>query len=96
MAIGVIATITIQDGKNAEFEQVFAELEKDVKANEPGVVFYSLHRSKKNPLEYKVLEQYSSQEALALHGKTDYFAAANKKMAGMVAAAPHIEVLDAV
>ena len=96
MAIGVIATITLQDGKNAEFEQVFSELEKQVKASEPGVVFYSLHRSKKNPLEYKVLEQYSSQEDLVMHGKTDYFVAANKKMASMVATAPHIELLDAV
>lgn len=96
MAIGVIATITIQDGKNAEFEQVFAELEKQVKANEAGVVFYALHRSKKNPQEYKVLEQYAGEEDLALHGKTDYFVTANKKMSGMVAAAPHIELLDAV
>ena len=33
MAIGVIATITIRDGKNAEFEELFAALTEQVLAN---------------------------------------------------------------
>ena len=45
MALGVIATITILEGKNAEFEQLFTELTKQVLANEPGALFYALHRS---------------------------------------------------
>ncbi|MFB0932597.1 MAG: antibiotic biosynthesis monooxygenase [Pseudomonadales bacterium] len=55
MAIGVIATLPIQPGKNAEFEAIFAELEAAVKANEPGCNFYSLHKSRADENSYVVL-----------------------------------------
>ncbi|MCB1701059.1 MAG: antibiotic biosynthesis monooxygenase [Pseudomonadales bacterium] len=96
MAIGLIATITVQEGKNAEFEKVFLSLAEQVRANEPGNIFYILHRSKSQPQVYKVLEQYESAEALDAHGKTDHFREANKVLATLVAAAPEIEVLDTV
>ena len=96
MSLGVIATIQVQEGKNNEFEAVFSELAQQVLANEEGCVFYALHKSKSDPQIYKVLEQYKSADDLQAHGKTDYFVAANQKLAGMVAAAPDIEVLDAV
>jgi quinol monooxygenase YgiN len=94
-AIGIIATLTVAEGKNAEFESVFAELSAEVNANEPGNEFYSLTRSKTNPQVYKVLERYVDQAALDAHGKTDYFIAAGPKLAPCLAAAPDIEVLDA-
>ena len=96
MIIGVIATIKVQPGKNGEFEQVFGELAEKVRANEAGNLLYALHRSKSDPQVYKVLEQYRSAEDLKAHGKTDYFQQANKVLAGMLAATPEIEVLDAV
>ena len=43
MAIGLLATITVLEGKNEEFEQTFLDLTEKVRANEPGNVFYSLH-----------------------------------------------------
>jgi quinol monooxygenase YgiN len=96
MAIGVIATITIREGKNAEFEQLFTELTEQVLANEPGAIFYALHRTKSDSQVYKVLEQYTDQEAIKAHGKTEYFLAASEKMGALVTAAPDLEVLDAV
>ncbi|AQA19260.1 antibiotic biosynthesis monooxygenase [Halioglobus japonicus] len=96
MAIGLLATITVQEGKNAEFEQAFMELTAQVRANEPGNVFYALNRSTSNPQVYKVMEQYASPEALDAHSKSEHFQAANQKLAGLVAAAPEIEILDAI
>ena len=96
MGIGVIATITIREGKNAEFEQLFTELTEQVLANEPGAIFYALHRTKSDSQVYKVLEQYTDQEAIKAHGKTEYFLAASEKMGALVTAAPDLEVLDAV
>jgi quinol monooxygenase YgiN len=96
MAIGVIATITIQEGKGAEFEKTFLALAEQVRANESGNIFYILHRSKSDPLVYKVLEEYESEADLTAHGKTEYFHAANKILAPLVAAAPHVEVLDTI
>jgi quinol monooxygenase YgiN len=94
-AVGVIATLTVAEGKNAEFEAVFSELAASVRANEPGNEFYSLTQSKTNPQVYRVLERYVDQTALDAHGKTDYFLAAGPKLAPCLAAAPDIEVLDA-
>lgn len=96
MAIGLLATITVQEGKNAEFEQVFLELTEQVCARELGNVFYALHRSPSEPQVYKVMEQYESPEALDAHGKSDHFRQANKRLAGLVAGAPDIEILVAV
>lgn len=96
MAIGVVATLTIQEGKNADFEAAFLALAAQVRANEPGNIFYILHRSKSDPSVYKVLEQYQSEEDLAAHSKSTHFMEANKVLASMVAAAPQVEVLDTV
>jgi len=94
--VGVVATLTVAEGKNAEFEAVFGELAAAVRANEPGNIFYTLTRSRSNPQVYRVLECYVDQAALEAHGKTDYFRAAGPKLAPFMAAAPDIEYLDAV
>ncbi len=96
MAIGLLARITVLEGKNAEFEQAFLDLTEKVRANEPGNVFYALHKGGKNPQVYTVMEQYESQEALELHSSSDYFKEANRLLGGLVAAAPEIEILEAV
>ena len=49
MALGVLATISIQEGKNEEFETLFKGLTEKVLANEEGTLLYALHRSKSNP-----------------------------------------------
>ena len=96
MAIGLIATITVQEGKNEEFETAFLALTEQVRANEPGNIFYILTRSRTDSQVYKVMEQYESDEALATHGRADYFHKANEVLGTLVAAAPVIEVLDTV
>ncbi len=96
MGIGVVATLTVAEGKNAEFETVFGELAAAVRANEPGNLFYTLTRSRSNPQVYRVLECYADQEALDAHGKTEYFRAAGPKLAPCLTTAPDIELLDTV
>ena len=95
-AVGVIATLTVAEGKNADFEAAFSELMAAVRANEPGNEFYSVFQSKENPREYKVLERYVDQAALDAHGKSDHFRASGPKLAPCRAAAPVIERLDGI
>lgn len=98
MALGAIARITVQDGKNEEFETLFLGLIEQVLAYEEGALMYALMyalmRSKSNPQKYVVMEQYRSAADIEAHGKTDYFLEASKAMAGLVTTAPIIEVLD--
>lgn len=96
MTIGVVATLTVQEGKNEEFERAFLALAEQVRANEPGNLFYLLHRSRENPQEYKVLEQYATDEDLQAHRESDHFQAANPALAPFMAAMPIVEVLDAL
>jgi quinol monooxygenase YgiN len=94
--IGVIATLKVQDGKNAEFEAIFTELAKQVRANEKGNLAYALTKSRSDPNTYKVLELYADQDALTAHGQTEYFKAAGPKMGPLMGGRPEIEYLDGV
>jgi len=94
MAIGVIARLTIQAGKNEEFETIFNELASAVRANEAGNNFYSLHKSRSDENSYVVLEEYVDQAALDAHGQTDYFKAIGAKLGGCMAGRPDVELFD--
>ena len=95
-AVGVVATLTVAEGKNEDFEAAFSELMAAVRANEPGNEFYSVFQSREDPQQYKVLERYVDQAALDAHGKSDHFRASGPKLAPCMAAAPVIEYLDGV
>ena len=94
--IGVVAKLTIAEGKNADFEEVGRDLMAKVKANEPGTLTYQLYKSKSDPQVYIFMEQYSNEDALKAHGQTEYFKAAGPKMAGCFAGKPEIERYDIV
>ena len=45
--IGIVATLKVQEGKGPDFEAVFKELAGQVRAKEPGNIFYQLTKSRK-------------------------------------------------
>lgn len=96
MAVGVIARLSIKEGKNDEFESVFKEMIAAVRKNEPGCNFYDLHKSKDDPQGYIVLEQYADKDALKAHSSSDHFKTIGAKMGGCMAKAGEIEVMDSV
>lgn len=95
-AVGIIATLQVAEGKNAEFEAAFSELVAAVKAHEPGNEFYDIFQSKDDPQQYKVLERYSDQSAMEAHGASDHFKAAGAKLGPCMAAPPALEYLDGI
>jgi quinol monooxygenase YgiN len=94
--IGVVAKLKIQDGKQAEFEQVAKDLMAKVKANEPGCLTYQLYKTKGSSTDYIFMEQYASSDALKAHGQTDYFKAAGPKLGAVLGGAPEIAYYDIV
>lgn len=56
MAVGIIATLRIVDGKRAEFEAGFAKMQEVVKAEEPGCLLYALCQDKTDATTYRVME----------------------------------------
>ena len=94
--IGIVATLKIQDGKNAEFEAAFTEAMAEVRANEPGNLFYSLVKSRAEPNTYKVLEGYKDEAAIAAHRESAHYKALGPKLGGCLAGRPDVELFDGV
>lgn len=94
--MGIVATLKVQPGKEAEFEKVFADLRSKVKANEKGCLQYDFFKSKSEPSTYVVMEQYASQADLDAHGKTEYFRAAGPALGAVLGGAPTLLFLDKV
>lgn len=93
--IGIIATLRVQPGKEAEFEAVFAELAPAVAANEPGNSDYRLFRTEEAGV-YKVLECYDDGAAVEAHRASEHFRTLGAKLGPCLAGAPEIEKLSAV
>ena len=93
-AIGVIATLRVQSGKEAEFEGVFAELAGAVNANEAGNSYYKLFKTGETGI-YKVLECYDDQAAVDAHRASDHFRSIGARLGPCLAGAPEIETLGA-
>jgi quinol monooxygenase YgiN len=94
-AIGIIATLRVQPGKEEEFEAVFAELAPAVRANEPGNSYYKLFRTSEAGV-YKVLECYDDDAAVDAHRASDHFRTIGARLGPCLAGAPEIEKLPAV
>ena len=96
MAIGVIATLKVQDGKGAELEEVFRTLSERVRAGEPGNQLYRLCKSRADANTYVVMEIYADQAAIEAHGRSEHFKAAGPRIGACLAGRPEIQYLDAV
>lgn len=93
--LAVIATLPVKPEAAAEFEAAFAELAAEVRKEE-GNRLYQLARKRDAEGVYVVMELYTDQDALDLHGKTPHFGAFFAKAGGMLAGKPVIEMLDTV
>jgi quinol monooxygenase YgiN len=70
--VGGLKVVTVAQGREHEFEALFAELRKEIRVHEPGCLLYSLLKSRKNPRAYIVHEQYIDQAALDAHQKSPH------------------------
>lgn len=96
MAIAVVATLKVAQGKEAEFEGVFRELSAQVRANEPGNKLYQLCRSKADSSVYVVMEMYADDAALKAHGASEHFKASGPKLGPCLAGRPEIQYFETV
>src|SRR5665213_157279 len=96
MAIGVVATLKVAEGKGGEFEAAFRDHAAVVKANEPGNHLYRVFKSRKDADTYIVMEIYADQAALEAHGKSDHQRAFGPKVGPTLAGRPDIAFFDAI
>tara|TARA_Y100000052_G_scaffold22253_2_gene22927 strand:+ start:28600 stop:28890 length:291 start_codon:yes stop_codon:yes gene_type:complete len=94
--IGIIAHLTIQDGKQDEFESVVKDLIGKVRANEPGCLMYELYKKQGSETDYYFMEKYEGPDGLAAHGASDHFKAAQPALGACLAGRPTITRMDGV
>jgi quinol monooxygenase YgiN len=82
-----VVKFKVKAGKNAAFEKAFLEMQKDVKAHEPGNINYDFYRDSTDPQLYVIVERYKDAAAITAHGKSDH----GKKM---MAALRQLDMLD--
>ena len=87
--ISLIAKLTAQDGKAAEFEEALHAMIV-ASEEETGLEIYSVHRVDDQPGVYYFFELYTDADAVAVHGKGDGMKAAMGAVGGLLAAPPEI------
>ncbi|MGK2915410.1 MAG: putative quinol monooxygenase [Porticoccaceae bacterium] len=93
--LGVIATLKIQDGKQAGFEALMKELTAAVRAKEANCKLYQLHKTD-DATVYVMLEQYTDKAAFDAHMVTPHFKELGGKLGQFLAGAPDVKVMPAV
>ena len=91
--IGIIATLTAQDGKADELVAICKGLAAEVNAKEDGCLQYDVFIAADDANKVTFIERYADQAALDLHGQTEYFKAAGPKFATVLGGAPDIKFL---
>jgi len=94
--IVLAATMRAKAGKEEEFVAVMSGLVKAVRANEPGALDYTLHRSKKDARTFLVYEKYRDQAAMTAHMTSAHFQEASKKLKELVEGAMGLEMYEVV
>ena len=93
--LGVIATLRIKPGANAEFEKAMGERQKAVRANEPGNKLYVLHKTD-DPTVYVMLERYTDQAALEAHRASAHFKTLGGALGPHMAGRPEVKIMEEV
>ncbi len=88
----VVATITPKPDQMDAVETALKELIPAVHG-EDGCERYALHRGKER---FVFVERWRDMEALGAHGKGDAMKELNKRLAGLVAGPPDVQILEAV
>lgn len=70
--IGRFRTMRAKPGKADEFAALLAALQRDVRANEPGVLVYQFMRSVADPLLFILTEVFRDEQAQAAHAEAAY------------------------
>jgi quinol monooxygenase YgiN len=63
----VIATVRLHPGRGSEYEAAVAKIMPDVRAANPGILFYQAGRCREQADTYRVVEAYADQAAMDRH-----------------------------
>ena len=91
----LVATVNIQSGREAEFEDAFKIMRSHVQAVEPECLLYSLCRGEA-PGVYVFMEQYEDAGAMTAHFKTEHYKTFSAVIRDCITGQPDAMRLDGV
>jgi quinol monooxygenase YgiN len=71
--IVLVARYQAKPGRGDEVEAALKRMAPLVQAHEPGCRLYQANRSRENPDQFLLYEQYADEAALAAHRETSHF-----------------------
>lgn len=95
MTINVVASLTVNPARTADFEQAVARARAQVIRN-PACHRYDLQRVRNSEGAYVVLETWESTSALKEHGASDAFKVLSAELTDLVSAPPTVTVHEPV
>lgn len=93
--IVVKAIVKAQPGKEQELQKLLEDFIPKVNT-EDGTITYTLHRAQEDPCRFFFYEKYRDQQACNDHMATSYLQDLLKKIDGLLADAPCVEMFDEV
>jgi quinol monooxygenase YgiN len=90
----LIATLKVKEEKVDEAVKFFQELQKNVKADEPGTLEYVFHQKSGEPTTFVVYEKYADAEALKTHSAN--LGKVGAQFAGVLGGAPEIVMMEEI
>jgi quinol monooxygenase YgiN len=91
-----IVKFKIMEGQEDAAVELLETLTAAVEKEEPGVLAYIAHRSKKDPSEVVFFEIYKDQAAVTAHGTTPHMAELRQKFASTFVPPLDVQPLDRV
>jgi quinol monooxygenase YgiN len=91
----IAAFINVIEGKGAEFEKEFRQLQTKV-LKDPGAITYILHRSIDDPCKFFFYEKYKDEAAVKYHTSTEHFKGFFQKMGPIMKGKPEINTYQEV
>lgn len=91
----LIAKLVAQPGKRDDLVAVLTKMLPAVQ-EEPGTLTYIMHTCEAQPDAVIFYESYADADAMKAHSRSDAMRAAGKEMAGILAGAPEITVLEEI
>ncbi|WP_439534570.1 putative quinol monooxygenase [Polymorphobacter sp.] len=70
--IGILMQVRTKPEKSDEFARLTAQLQKDVRAHEPGVLVYQVMRSEEDPALFVMTEVFADEAAYKAHPDMPY------------------------
>jgi len=92
--IGLVALVRVKEGKGEDFEAVFTDLARQVRAQEPGNLTYALSRKRGSETEYVIQELYADQAAAVAHSGSAYYREARPRLEDCLAEPPVLHMLE--